>query len=96
MYNSYKNNFITPIELDQINNPEINTSFNGQVPKVDAQLIPIKPKYTLAFPKLDQKQKANPTFGATFNASDDRKWARQQNQLQIEKNISMLNRNKTR
>lgn len=43
-------------------------------------------KNPFVFPKLDWTQKSNPTFGATFNASDDRKWARQQNQLQIEKN----------
>ena len=44
-----------------------------------------------ALPKLDQTQKSNPTFGATFTGSlldapDDRVWARKQDQLQIAKN----------
>ena len=46
-------------------------------------------KNPFAFPKLDWTQKANPTFGDTFNAYDDRKWARQQ-KLQIEKNYILL------
>ena len=42
-------------------------------------------KNPLAFPELYWSQKVNPTFGATVNAYDDGKWARQQ-KLRVTKN----------